>query len=400
MIHELGWLLFFVALITSVIIHEAGHFLTAKRFGMKATQFFAGFGPTLWSVQRGETEYGVKAIPAGGFVKIIGMTSLEEVSEADEPRAFYKQKAWKRTIVLAAGSFMHFVIALVLLWAGLLLVGSTSTSLTLTQVTCAKGTISDTCSPTTPAPAAAAGIKPGDKLISYDGKALKDWDAFTKAVQAAGTKPATVVYQRDGVLHTASLTPVTVKDENGQTLLIDPKKDPRPAPKIGVSSVKTTHYNALSAVPEAFATFGTGVSETVTGVSKLPSEIAHAFDKGRTADNSPASVVGVGKIAGDAVASGSFASRLAGFLGIIAALNLFVGLFNLLPLLPLDGGHIAILWFEEARLRLARLFRRPDPGRVDINKLAPALYVVLVLIVGLSVTLLAADIVNPIANPF
>jgi membrane-associated protease RseP (regulator of RpoE activity) len=194
------------------------------------------------------------------------------------------------------------------------------------------------------------------------------------------------------------MTPATVTDSaTGKTLLL---ANGKPAPKIGVSSVKTTTYNVLSAIPTTFSTFGSGVSQTVTGVTKLPSQVGHAFDKGRQADNSPASVIGVGKIAGDAVASGSFADRIAGFLGIVAALNLFVGLFNLLPLLPLDGGHIAILWFEGLRSRLARLFHKPDPGRVDIVKLTPALYAVLILIVGLSVTLLAADIVNPIANPF
>jgi membrane-associated protease RseP (regulator of RpoE activity) len=399
MTHELGWLLFFVALILSVCIHEAGHFVTAKTFGMKATQFFAGFGPTLWSFQRGETEYGVKAIPAGGFVKIIGMTDLEEIAPEDEPRAFYRQAGWKRTIVLAAGSFMHFVIALVLIWIGLLLVGTSNTTLTLDSVGCVKVLTTDTCGASTPAPALAAGLKPGDTLISYDGVPLTSWEQFTKAVQTGGFAPATVVAKRDGVVKTFTMTPAQVKDPaTGKVLLGDNKK---PAPKIGVGpKIHSVSYNVFSAVPEAFATFGSGVSQTVTGVTKLPSEIGHAFDTGRQADNSPASVIGVGKIAGDAVASGSLADRIAGFLGIVAALNLFVGLFNLLPLLPLDGGHIAILWFEGARSQLARLFRRPDPGRVDITKLMPALYVVLVLIVGLSVTLLAADIVNPIANPF
>ena len=157
----------------------------------------------------------------------------------------------------------------------------------------------------------------------------------------------------------------------------------------------------LSAVPESFSLFGQTTVDTVQGLGKLPSAITHLFDKGRSADNSPASVVGVGKIAGDAVAVGSFSDRAGTACSASSrALNLFVGLFNLLPLLPLDGGHIAILWFETVRSRLARLFRRPDPGRVDIAKLTPALYAVLILIVGLSVTLIAADIVNPIANPF
>ena len=397
MIHELGWLLFFVALIGSVCIHEAGHFVMAKRFGMKATQFFAGFGPTVWSFQRGETEYGIKAIPAGGFVKIIGMTALEEVAPEDEPRAFYKQKAWKRTVVLAAGSFMHFVIALVLFWAVLLLIGTTKIDLTLHSVTCARGSIATTCTPTAPAPALAAGLRPGDTLVSYDGKALKNWDSFTQAVQDGGVAPATVVVKRDGVLKTFTLTPVSVKDATGAVLKL---ANGKPAPKLGVSSAVTKHYNVLSAVPETFSLFGQTTVETVKGLGKLPSAITHLFDRGRSAANSPASVVGVGKIAGDAVASGSFSDRAAGLLGIVASLNLFVGLFNLLPLLPLDGGHIAILWFETVRSRLARLFRRPDPGRVDIAKLTPALYAVLILIVGLSVTLIAADIVNPIANPF
>ena len=397
MIHELGWLLFFVALIGSVCIHEAGHFVMAKRFGMKATQFFAGFGPTLWSFQRGETEYGVKAIPAGGFVKIIGMTALEEVAPEDEPRAFYKQQAWKRTVVLAAGSFMHFVIALVLFWAVLLLIGTSTVGLKLTSVTCARGTVETKCTATAPAPAQAAGLRAGDTLVSYDGKAVKDWDGFTKAVEAGGVAPSTVVVKRDGVLKTFSLTPVTVTDSTGAVLK---GTNGKPAPKLGVSSLQETSYNVLTAVPKSFTLFGETTKETVVGLGKLPSAITHLFDKGRSADNSPASVVGVGKIAGDAVASGSFSDRAAGLLGIVASLNLFVGLFNLLPLLPLDGGHIAILWFETVRSRLARLFRRPDPGRVDIAKLTPALYAVLILIVGLSVTLIAADIVNPIANPF
>ena len=151
MIHELGWLLFFVALIGSVCIHEAGHFVMAKRFGMKATQFFAGFGPTVWSFQRGETEYGIKAIPAGGFVKIIGMTALEEVDPEDEPRAFYKQKAWKRTVVLAAG-LVHALRHR----AGAVLGGAAAARhqpgrrSPSTQVTCVKATTADTCSAAQP----------------------------------------------------------------------------------------------------------------------------------------------------------------------------------------------------------------------------------------------------------
>jgi membrane-associated protease RseP (regulator of RpoE activity) len=293
---------------------------------------------------------------------------------------------------------MHFVIALVLFWAVLLLIGTSKATLTLDSVGCVRVTTDQICAAGLPAPASDAGVQAGDTLVSYNGVPLKSWEKLSSAVAAGGFKPATLVVDRGGVRRAFTMTPAEAKDAKGKVLL---GTDNKPAPKIGVSPViDTTHYNVLTAVPETFVLFGETTKETVTGLGKLPTAISHLFDKGRSADNSPASVVGVGKIAGDAVAAGSFSDRAAGLLGIVASLNLFVGLFNLLPLLPLDGGHIAIVWFESLRSRLARLFRRPDPGRVDITKLTPALYAVFILIVGLSVTLIAADIVNPIANPF
>jgi membrane-associated protease RseP (regulator of RpoE activity) len=389
MTQAVGWLLFFVALIVCVLLHEAGHFVTAKRFGMKATQFFAGFGPTLWSTRRGETEYGFKAIPAGGFVKIIGMTPLERVDPGDEPRAFYRQKAWKRSIVLAAGSFMHFVIAFVLLYAIVILVGQSNPSLTLDRVSCVNPAASGSCAGV-PAPAKAAGIKPGDRVISYDGERVTSWDQLVAAVHAHGVKPATVVVVRDGRTRAVHLTPVGVRS-GGTTV-----------PKIGVSPAPvTTHYNPVVAVGETGRLFGSGVVLTFESLGKIPSSIPKLFSPDRSADNSPASVVGVGKLAGDALASsGSASSAAANFLAILVSLNIFVGIFNLLPLLPLDGGHLAILWFESARSRLARVFGRPDPGRVDLAKVLPVAYLVIVLFVGLSVLLLGADIVNPVSNPF
>src|SRR3954452_20084092 len=177
MAYALGVILFAVGILVSVCLHEAGHMYTAKAFGMKVTRYFVGFGPTLWSFKRGETEYGFKAIPAGGFVKIIGMTDLEEIAPEDESRAFYRQKGWKRTIVLASGSFVHFAIAIFLIWCGLLLVGTASTTLTLNSVTCVKELTTDQCSDGTAAPALNAGLKPGDTLVSYNGTQLKDWDA-------------------------------------------------------------------------------------------------------------------------------------------------------------------------------------------------------------------------------
>jgi membrane-associated protease RseP (regulator of RpoE activity) len=199
-----------------------------------------------------------------------------------------------------------------------------------------------------------------------------------------------VVVVRDGRTRTVHLTPVGVRS-GGTTI-----------PKIGVSpAAVTTHYNPVVAVGETGRLFGSGVVLTFESLGKIPSSIPKLFSPDRSADNSPASVVGVGKLAGDALASsGSASSAAANFLAILVSLNIFVGIFNLLPLLPLDGGHLAILWFESARSRLARVFGRPDPGRVDLAKVLPVAYLVIVLFVGLSVLLLGADIVNPVSNPF
>jgi membrane-associated protease RseP (regulator of RpoE activity) len=390
MIQAVGWLLFFVALIGCVLLHEAGHFLTAKAFGMKATQFFAGFGPTLWSVRRGETEYGFKAIPAGGFVKIVGMTPLEEIPAADEPRAFYRQKAWKRTIVLAAGSFMHFVIAFVLLFAIVLLVGRSAPSLTVDEVTCVNPPASGQCAPGASAPALAAGLRPGDRIVSYAGTPVSSWDRLVAEVHRHGTATAQVTVVRDGHERTLTVTPVEVRTAAGAV------------PKIGVApAVVTTRYGPVSGAAQTGRLFGSGVTLTFQSLGKIPAAIPKLYSKDRSADNSPASPVGVGKLAGDALAaSGSASAAAANFLSILVSLNVFIGIFNLLPLLPLDGGHLAIVWFERARSGIARVLRRPDPGRVDLTKVMPVAYFVIVLFVGLSVLLLGADIVNPVSNPF
>ena len=191
-----------MALLFSVMLHEAGHFFTAKRFGMKATQFFVGFGPTLWSLRKGETEYGVKAIPAGGFVKIVGMTELEEVDPADEPRAFCRQPGWQRTIVLAAGSFMHFVLAFVLLFALAVGIGlaSAGTSTTVGAIdTCVPSSLTAVCKASNPAsPAKKAASAPGDKIIAVDGEPVHNWTQMGKAIRSQPGAPVAVTVQRGG----------------------------------------------------------------------------------------------------------------------------------------------------------------------------------------------------------
>ncbi len=215
-----GIVAFVVVLLASVMIHEAGHFATARAFGMKATEFFVGFGPTLWSRRRGETEYGVKAIPAGGFVKIVGMTDLEEVDPADEPRAFYRQPAWQRAIVLAAGSFMHFVIAFVLLIIVFALLGTPTTTTTIARVAPCVPTDSaaTSCATGDPAsPALGAGMQPGDTVVSYAGQRIDDWQQLQAAIRASGGRQVQVVVDRGGEQQTLTLTPV-IRERDGEQI--------------------------------------------------------------------------------------------------------------------------------------------------------------------------------------
>ncbi len=397
----IGVLAFVVALLLSIMLHEAGHFVFARAFGMKATQFFLGFGPTLWSFRRGETEYGVKAIPAGGFVKIVGMTSLEEVAPADEKRAFYRQPAPQRAVVLAAGSVVHFVIGFLLLLAVFSAIGTPVTTTTIAEVSpCVPATVNDRCNPGDPAsPAAAAGLRAGDRILAIDGRPVQDWTSFSRDVRAHGAGPVSLGVERDGRRQT--LTPVVVTASRPSL------DDPTRTQTVGVLGIAPGQQRQRLSLPAGLgrsgALFGDSLTGTFTALGKIPAAVPKllSLDSKRTADSSPASVVGVARLSGEAIgAEADLASRISFFLLIIASLNIFVGIFNLLPLLPLDGGHLAVLGFEQARAGLYRLLRRPAPNRVDLTKLLPAAYLVIALFVGLSVLLLLADIINPISNPF
>jgi membrane-associated protease RseP (regulator of RpoE activity) len=395
----IGVIAFVVALLTSVMIHEAGHFVTARRYGMKATQFFVGFGPTLWSTRRGETEYGVKAIPAGGFVKIIGMTPIEDVEPGDEDRAFYRQPAGRRTVVLAAGSFMHFVIATVLVVGASFAIGQVveaSPALATTQE-CVNSGADQACGKpgAVPAPAKAAGIQPGDVVVSINGAAVKDGDAFVKKVRASAGVPLALVVDRDGQRTTLTVTPVAVE----RPTLDDPKKT-EVVGAIGVNvqqRIVTERHGFVQSLKDSGSTMGLIVKAIGTTFTDKLGTIADLYGPNRD-KNGFVGPVGAGRISGEVLASDETTSvKVLGFLGLIAGLNFFVGVFNLLPLLPLDGGHIAIVLFEQGRDRLRRM--RGYVGelqRVDVNKLMPLTYAVVLLFIGLTVWIMGADIVNPV----
>jgi membrane-associated protease RseP (regulator of RpoE activity) len=391
----LGVVIFVVAVLISVILHEAGHFITAKKFGMKATQFFIGFGPTIWSTQRGETEYGVKAFPFGAFVRITGMTTLDEVDPADEPRSMRNKPAWQRAIVMVAGSFMHFALAFVLLLFLALGIGQVTES-----TTTALGSIS-TCVPVSlklfdegscagskgGSPAQLAGLKPGDKIIAVAGKPVHNWTQLGTAIRAqpAG-RPMAMTVLRDGKQLTLRASPAIVPGRHGSYLGIG-------------AAVVFQRYSPVGAVTFAGSAFGQVLVGSADAFAKLPAALPDLFakDRAKTPAADVSSVYGAADIAGQAVASGGgWEYSVSDLLLIIISLNIFIGAFNLLPLLPLDGGHLAVIIYERIRAWLARLFGRPDPGLVDLQKLVPVSVMVFGLLIGLGVLLMAADIFNPV----
>ena len=411
----IGVLIFAVGILVSVCLHEAGHLVTAKHYGMKATQYFAGFGPTLFSFRRGETEYGFKAVPAGGYVKIIGMTPLEEVAPEDQDRAFWRYPLRQRTVVLIAGSLTHFALALVIFYIAALATGLPNPARAGFEPLDAKPVIGQVADCVVPdwtltkdnalrscragdpaAPAAAAGLQKGDRVTSVGGTAVTTYGDFVEAVRAAPPGPVEITYVRDGQSHTTTADLVATQrpaltDTEGTGKLTTVS-----AIGIAVHQPKAIlHYGPVSAVAGATTFLGSSVKQTFAAVGAFPSKIPKLVDAlgGGTRDQgTPISVVGASRIGGEAVQTGLPII----FLVLLGGLNVFIGVFNLFPLLPLDGGHVAIAWYEAARSWLARRRGRPDPGRVDYNKLLPATYLVIMLFGGLTLLTLAADIVNPI----
>jgi membrane-associated protease RseP (regulator of RpoE activity) len=391
-----GVLIFVVALLTSVMLHELGHFATAKKFGMRVTQFFIGFGQTLWSTFRGETEYGVKALPFGGFVKITGMTSIEEIDVADEPRSFRNQPGWQRIIVLAAGSFMHFVLALFLFFVLAFAIGQpkllTDGQIDLAGCVPASAKALNSDNPCAghnlgKSPAQQAGLQAGDKIVSVAGKPVRTWNQLHTAL--AAQKPGTAV-------------PIVV-DRNGRSVHLNATLAAVPGRATGYLGVEeavvyqgTSFFGAWGYAGDQFAYT---LTSSASAIARLPSAIPDLFNGNRahTAAGQVSSVVGVGEVTGDVVqAALPWQAKVAVLLSIIASLNIFVGAFNLLPLLPLDGGHLAVVIFERIRAWFNRLLGRPDPGLVDIQRLVPLSLLVFALLVGLGTLLIAADIFNPV----
>lgn len=403
----IGVALFALFILVSVALHECGHMWAARATGMKVRRYFVGFGPTLWSTRRpnklGYTEYGIKAVPLGGFCDIAGMTAIDEIAPEDRQYAMYKQKTWKRVLVLFAGPAMNFVIGLVLIYGMALVWGLpnlhpqpaayvSETSCVAPEVT--KGQIGK-CQGN--GPAAAAGIKAGDVIVKVGDTDVHNPDEMVAAVRAL-TGPTQFVIERDGTRIT-TMVDVT----RTQRWTSDTAETPSTVAAVGISAaefgpVKYAQYNPLTAIPGTVAFTGDLAVELGKSLAKIPTKIGalvHSIGGGERDPETPISVVGASIIGGDAFEHGYFMA----FWFFLAQLNFVLGAINLVPLLPFDGGHIAIAWFEKIRNMIRKARGMVAAAPVNYLKLMPATYVILVVVIGYMALTVTADFVNPI-RPF
>jgi membrane-associated protease RseP (regulator of RpoE activity) len=426
-----GIVLFVAGILISVALHEMGHMLPAKAFGMKVTQFFVGFGRTVWSTKRGETEYGFKLIPAGGFVRIIGMmppsktqdpseplrvrrantgpiqslvenarsAEYETVAPEDDGRLFYQKVWWKKLIVMASGPMVNIVIAFVLFGGLFMLYGANVAQTSVATVTdcvipASQATADRKCEPGDQvSPAKTAGFQVGDKIVSFNGTQITSWDQLTPLIRANTDKPAVIVVERNGQQQTLQTKTIVnqIPDQAGSDKIVS-------VGFLGVSpEMKLERQNFGFVVGK----MGELTVATVKAIGNFPEKlvgVAKSIVGGTRDENSPMSVVGASRVAGEIASNQSLTSgeRIAFLVSLLASLNLFLALFNFIPLLPLDGGHMIGAIWEGIRRGFAKLLHRPDPGYVDVAKLLPIAYVAASVIVVMGVLLVIADIVNPI----
>ncbi len=441
MAYLLGVLVIVMGVALSIALHEIGHLVPAKRFGVKCTQYMIGFGPTLWSMRRGETEYGVKAIPLGGYVRMLGMfppkpgrparadstgrwglmieaardDAQRDIRPEDSHRLFYQRTVPQRLVIMLGGPMLNLLIAVVLLTMLVSVFGIKSES-TLRVATVSQCVIpadappDATCGPQSkPAPGAAAGLKPGDTIVAFGGAAPTSWTAVRDRIRANTGTPVPVTVEREGRRLDLQVTPVIenrpVPDADGLPVVgPDGKEVLKPVGFLGISPVNVRVTQPVSAVP---GVVGSAVARTASVVVRIPEKMVGvaqaAFGDAERDREGPVSVVGVSRFGGEvASAQGTSAQpitmgdRVVTLMSLLASLNLALFVFNLIPLLPLDGGHAAGALWEGLRRQVARLRRRPDPGPVDVARALPVAYGVASILIFMSVLLIYADIVRPI----
>lgn len=437
----LGILVVVVGLALSIGLHEVGHLLPAKLFGVRVGQYMIGFGPTLWSRRYGETEYGLKAIPMGGYISMAGMyppakdgsvsartsstgffqtlvqdartASAQTVVVGQEERVFYKLAVWKRIVIMLGGPLMNLLIGIVLYAVLLMGFGAQQVSTTIGSVSaCVVSQTDDTaagdteCSAgDTEAPGAAAGILPGDKLVSLDGTAITEWDQATAIIRESAGDDLTMVVERDGSTVTLTSVPLLteryVYDADGA--IAEDSDGNSITEEVGFLGIGPAYETVQQPVTAVLPAVGDNIGRVGHMILNLPERLIDvvnaAFGTEERDPNGPISVVGVGRLAGEISSLDTIpiVDKASGLIGLLASLNIALFVFNLVPLMPLDGGHVAGALWEGIRRFFAKLFGRTDPGPVDIAKLVPLTLVVVVLLGSMSALLIYADLVKPIS---
>jgi membrane-associated protease RseP (regulator of RpoE activity) len=388
----IGILAFVIALLASVMIHEFGHYITAKKYGMRVSEFFLGFGKRLWSFTRGETEFGIKAIPAGGYCRIEGMTATDVMPAGEESRAFFKATSGRKLVVLGAGSFLHFVLGFVILLTIFAGIGTSKPTNTISEISQCVPQSNSACKQGDPkSPALIAGLQAGDVITSLNGIPVNNWSKDVEIIRSSAGKEIAIEIERDGEVQNLSVVAATrVVDgkEYGFLGIVNEYVLVRDTPFTSIKNSALVSWDFI----------GSSAKAIVSLPSKIPALWGATVSGTERDPNGLVGIVGVAQVSGQAVSTEGLSNseRIQTFLLIIASLNFFVGVFNLLPILPLDGGHMAVAIADEIRAFFARIRGKARPDGINVNKLAPVTMVVFVLLAALTVLLLAADILNPV----
>lgn len=415
-----------VGLAVSIALHELGHLWPAKKFGVRVGQYMIGFGPTLWSRRIGETEYGVKAIPLGGYISMAGMyppsprasrrdgragggffaTMVQDARDAndetlkgdDDQRVFYRLPVWKRIVVMLGGPVMNLLFAMVLFAILLTGIGVQTATTTVSALSeCVPATSSSECTDGDPVPPSEeAGIQPGDTILSVDGQPVADFSEASAIIRESPGESLTLVVERDGVEESLTVVPATIE---GTITAPDGSTTTGDVGFVGISPTVEYVRQPIWAGPQAAIENVGAVAGIIWQLPVKVWETGVDLVTGEERDpNGPLSIVGAGRLSGEVAAADSpVLNRVAGFLSLLASLNIALFVFNLIPLLPLDGGHVAVALWEGIKRVWAKVFHRPPPKPVDATKLVPLTFIVVVALIGMGAVLILADIVNPIS---
>lgn len=424
LLYLLGIVAVMIGLALSIGLHELGHLWPAKLFGVRVTRYMIGFGPTIFSKTKGETEYGVKAIPLGGFITMVGMYPPErkpyrgpfknwitearaevrkEILESDQGRQFHELKPWKKNTIMLGGPLMNLLLGVLLLMTAMVGIGPMQASLTVNQVfDCVEG---ETCSASGVSPAKTAGMLAGDQVVSVNGVQVSSWDQAVEQLRQRTEQPSEIVVKRGDDLRSLSVKPIfterqvfdaqgqALKDENGL-----PVTELRP-----IVGIQLQSKNTPLPLDQAASYAGQTVVGTMAFILDLPQQLysvtAATLGFQERDQAGVVSIVGIGQLAGEVSAADGLGieSKIATLLLLLGSLNIALFAFNLIPLLPLDGGHVLAGVYESLKRGLAKLSGRKEPVQVDTAAALPLAYAVWVLLIAVGILVIIADLTNPIS---